>query len=160
LGPALLQPFDGPNHTALTTTWQPQASGLARWPANGRPRIPTLPLPPKSTFAVHQAQAAYDGLLRGLDGSTTDGHITQAQLRSVASPCASAWLEALSAASSFTLSDSQFGAALYRLPTLPCGTPTVTCFCSKALAATDLEHPHTYPPPMRSACCTTMILLK
>jgi hypothetical protein len=34
-----------------------------------------------------------------------------------------------------------------RLPTLPRGAPTVTCFCSKALAATDSEHAHTCPNP-------------
>jgi hypothetical protein len=42
----------------------------------------------QSTFAVHQAQAADDHPIRGLDGSTADGHIAQAWLRSVASPCA------------------------------------------------------------------------
>jgi hypothetical protein len=34
-----------------------------------------------------------------------------------------------------------------RLPTLPRGGPTVTCFCGKALAATDSEHAHTCPTP-------------
>jgi hypothetical protein len=52
----------------------------------------------QSTFDVHQVQAAYDHLLRGLDGSTVDGQIAQARLRSVASPCAFAWFEALPAA--------------------------------------------------------------
>jgi hypothetical protein len=44
----------------------------------------------------------------------------------------------------------KFRAALHRrlgLPTLPRGAPTVTCFCGKALAATDSEHAHTCPTP-------------
>jgi hypothetical protein len=104
----------------------------------------------QSTFAVHQAQAAYDHLLKGLDGSTADGQIARARLRSVASPCASAWLEALPAARSLTLSDSEFPVALrkrLRLPTLPHGAPTITCFCGKAPAATDSVHAHTCPTP-------------
>jgi hypothetical protein len=34
-----------------------------------------------------------------------------------------------------------------RLPNLPRGAPTVTCFCGKALATTDSEHAHTCPTP-------------
>jgi hypothetical protein len=63
-------------------------------------------------------------------------------------PCASAWLEALPAARSLTLSDSEFRAALRRrlgLPILPRGAPSVTCFCCKPLTATDSEHDHTCP---------------
>jgi hypothetical protein len=68
----------------------------------------------------------------------------------VASLCASVWLEAIPAARSLTLSDSEFLAALrrrLRLPTLPRGAPAVTCFYSKALAATDSEHAHAYFNP-------------
>jgi hypothetical protein len=63
-----------------------------------------------------------------------------------APPC----LEALPAARSITLSDSEFRAALRRrlgLPTLFRGTPNITCFCCKALAATDSEHAHTCHTP-------------
>jgi hypothetical protein len=137
-GPALLRQFDGPHRTALETTWQ---QAMAAAPDSNTAASA------QSTFAVHQAQAAYDHLLQG---STADGQIAQARLRSVASPCASAWLEALPAARSLTLSDSEFRAALCRrlgLPTLPRGAPTVTCFCGKALAATDSEHAHTCPTP-------------
>jgi hypothetical protein len=59
-----------------------------------------------------------------LDGSTADGQIAQARLHSVASTCASAWLEALPAARSLTFSDSGLRAALrrrLRLPTLQPG---------------------------------------
>jgi hypothetical protein len=106
----------------------------------------------QSTFAVHQAQAACDHLLRGLDGSTAGGQIAQAQLRSVASPCASAWLKALPAASSLNLSDSEFRAALRRrlgLPTLPGGAPTITCFAARPWLPQTWSTPTRGPPLMR-----------
>jgi hypothetical protein len=154
-GPTLLRPFVGPHRTALETTWQ-QAMAAAPGPWSDEVACLRAALDSnaaasaQSTFAVHQAQAAYNHLLQGLDGSTADGQIAQARLRSVASPCASAWLEALPAARSLTLSDSEFRAALSRrlgLLTLPHGAPTVTCFCGKALAAIDSEHAHTCPTP-------------
>jgi hypothetical protein len=119
-GPALLQPFDGPNRTALETTWQhamAAAPGLwfdevaCLWAALDYNTAASA----QSTFVVHQAQAAYDQLLRGMDGSTKDGQIAQGRLCSVASPCPSAWLETLPAACSPTLSDYEFRAALCRL---------------------------------------------
>jgi hypothetical protein len=119
-GPALLQPFDGPNRTALENTWQ---QAMAAAPGLWFDEVACLraaldsktPASAQSMFAVHQAQAAYDQLPRGMDGSTTDGQIALAWLRSVASLCASTWLETLPAACSPTLSDSEFRAALCRL---------------------------------------------
>jgi hypothetical protein len=77
-GPALLRPFDGPHRTALETTWQ---QAMAAAPGLWSDEVACLQAAldsnaaasAQSTFTVHQAQAAYDHLLRGLDGSTADG---------------------------------------------------------------------------------------
>jgi hypothetical protein len=103
------------------------------------------------TFALHRAQADFDHLLLSLDGGSPNGQIALARLRSVASPCASAWLKALPSAHTFTLPDSDFRLAMrwrLGLPVLPRGAHTVICFCGKPLAATDSENAHTCITPM------------
>jgi hypothetical protein len=67
-GPALLRPFDGPHRTALKTTWQ---QAMAAAPGLWSHEVACLraaldsnaAASAQSTFAVHQAQAAYDHLL-------------------------------------------------------------------------------------------------
>jgi hypothetical protein len=153
--PAQLRPFDGPHRAALNSTWiQAQEAAPGLWPAEVADLSAALQLnalaPAQQAFAIHQAQAAFDSLLQAEDPSTSAGQISLARLRSVASPGASAWLEALPAARCLTLSDPEFRAAMRRrlgLPSLPRGAPTVTCFCGAPLSATDTEHAHTCPTP-------------
>jgi hypothetical protein len=93
-GPALLLPFDGPHRTALKTTWQQTMAATTGfwsdevaclWAALDSNAAASA----QGTFAVHQAQAAYHHLLRGLDSRTSDAQIAQAWLHSLASPCTS-----------------------------------------------------------------------
>jgi hypothetical protein len=168
LGPALLRPFDGPHRTALKTTWQQaMAAAPGLWPdevaclraaldSNAAASV-------QSTFAVHQAQAAYDHLLRGLDGNTTNGQIAQAWLRSVASPCAlhdSRHSQPPTASPSPTPSSVGHSAEASDCAPCPAAPPPFPAFAARPWPPPTRSMPTRAPPPMRFACCATMNLLK
>jgi hypothetical protein len=103
------------------------------------------------SFGHHEAQRAYEALLRTADGfSPTTRMLALFRLRSVACRAGSAWLETLPTAPPLRLDDGAFRAALRRRlgeSNVPSGSPDATCFCRTSLRATDAQHALTRRSP-------------
>jgi hypothetical protein len=112
----MLRPFDGPRRAALDAICQAARTAAraleTRDAGPGRGAHQESPHLCPTHLCLHRAQANFDQLLQSLDSSSPDGQIALACLRSVTSPCASAWLEALLAAHTLTLPDPDFRAAI------------------------------------------------
>jgi hypothetical protein len=105
----------------------------------------------QQSFGYHEAQRAYEALLRTADGfSPTKRMLVLSRLCSVACRAASAWLETLPTAPPLCLDNGAFRAALHRRlgeSNLPSGSPDATCFCPTSLRATDAKHALTCRSP-------------
>jgi hypothetical protein len=155
-GPAIFRPFDRPHCAILQQTWETLKTTA---PDLCSPKTATLQAAlehgtlaqAQHSFGHHEAQRAYEALLRTADGfSPTTRMLVLSRLRSVACRAASAWLETLPTAPPLRLDDGAFRAALRRRlgeSNLPSGSPDATCFYRTSLRATDAEHALTCRSP-------------
>jgi hypothetical protein len=167
-GPDLLRPFDGPNRTALKTTWQQaRAAAPGLWSDQvafyGRPWTPTRPPQPKAhspSTKPKKPMTTYSEAWTAAPRMDRLRRHGSAAWPAPATPCGSRHSQLPVASHSPTQSSVRRSADASDCPPCPAVPPPSPASAARPWPPQTRSTPTRAPPPMRFACCATMNWLK